>query len=145
MRRRKAPPPPCLKSVRHILQVMKLVTLIPYLISVHDVINKILSRDSNCIIDVAIWLKFGNSCLEILHKCGKKLKLKVIKFVALISTFVGVTAEKLVEGLFGGGPNIFETLIKGKISSAKIFRWGKFSSPSQYFITLPRRKVFPQI
>ena len=30
------------------------------IISVHDVNNKILSRDSNYIIDVVIWPKFGN-------------------------------------------------------------------------------------
>ena len=30
------------------------------IISVHDVANKILSRDSNYIIDVVIWPKFGN-------------------------------------------------------------------------------------
>ena len=29
-------------------------------ISVHDVTNKILSRDSNYIIDVVMWPKFGN-------------------------------------------------------------------------------------
>ena len=27
---------------------------------VHDIINQILSRDSNCIVDVAMWPKFGN-------------------------------------------------------------------------------------
>ena len=30
------------------------------IISVHDVTNKILSRDSNYIIDVVMWPKFGN-------------------------------------------------------------------------------------
>ena len=30
------------------------------IISVQDVINKILSRDSNYIVDVVMWLKFGN-------------------------------------------------------------------------------------
>ena len=30
-------------------------------ISVHDVIKKILLRDSNVIVDVFMWLKFGNS------------------------------------------------------------------------------------
>ena len=29
--------------------------------SVQDVSNKILSRDSNYIVDVVMWLKFGNS------------------------------------------------------------------------------------
>ena len=28
--------------------------------SVHDVINKILSRDSNYIVDLVMWPKFGN-------------------------------------------------------------------------------------
>ena len=32
---------------------------------VHDVTNKILSRDSNCIVDVVIWPKFGNSSIYI--------------------------------------------------------------------------------
>ena len=31
------------------------------IISVHDVTNKILSRNSNYIVDVVMWLKFGNS------------------------------------------------------------------------------------
>ena len=33
------------------------------IISVHDVTNKILSRDSNYIIDVVMWPKFGNSSI----------------------------------------------------------------------------------
>ena len=73
----------------------------------------------------------------------KSLKLKVKKFWHLIPTFVGVTGEKIVEDLFGSGPTVFKTFKKarrtlsGKISSEKIFRWGKFSSPSQYFFTIP--------
>ena len=31
--------------------------------SVYDVTNKILSHDSNCIMDVVMWLKFGNSSI----------------------------------------------------------------------------------
>ena len=31
------------------------------MISVHDLTNKILSRDSSYIVDVAVWPKFGNS------------------------------------------------------------------------------------
>ena len=31
---------------------------------VHDVTNNILSRDSNYIVDVVMWLKFGNSSLS---------------------------------------------------------------------------------
>ena len=34
------------------------------IISVHDVTNKILSRDSNYIIDVVMWPKFGNSSIS---------------------------------------------------------------------------------
>ena len=32
-----------------------------FIISVHDVTNKILSRDSNDIVDVVMWPKFRNS------------------------------------------------------------------------------------
>ena len=32
---------------------------------VHDVTNKILSRDSSYIVDVIMWLKFGNSSISI--------------------------------------------------------------------------------
>ena len=35
------------------------------IIPVHDVINKILSRDSNYIVDVVMWPKFGNSSISI--------------------------------------------------------------------------------
>ena len=34
------------------------------IISVHDVTNKILSRDSNDIVDVFMWSKFGNSTIS---------------------------------------------------------------------------------
>ena len=34
-------------------------------ISVNDVTNKILSRDSNYIVDVFMWPKFGNSSISI--------------------------------------------------------------------------------
>ena len=34
------------------------------IISVNDVTNKILSRDSNYIVDGAIWPKFGNSSIS---------------------------------------------------------------------------------
>ena len=33
------------------------------IIHVHDVINQVLSRDSNCIGDVVMWPKFGNSSI----------------------------------------------------------------------------------
>ena len=34
------------------------------IIPVHDVTNKILSRDSNCIVDVGMWPKFCNSSIS---------------------------------------------------------------------------------
>ena len=34
------------------------------IIPVHDVNNKILSRDSNYIVDVVMWPKFGNSSIS---------------------------------------------------------------------------------
>ena len=34
------------------------------IISVYDLTNKILSRDSNYIVDVVMWLKFGNSSIS---------------------------------------------------------------------------------
>ena len=34
------------------------------IISVHDITNKILSRDSNYIVDVVMWPKFGNSSIS---------------------------------------------------------------------------------
>ena len=34
------------------------------IISVDDATNKILSRDSNCIVDVFMWPKFGNSSIS---------------------------------------------------------------------------------
>ena len=33
-------------------------------ISVHDATNKILSRDSKYIVDLVMWLKFGNSSIS---------------------------------------------------------------------------------
>ena len=46
--------------------------------------------------------------------------------------FVGVTAEKLVGGLFAGwGPNLIKTFIKGKSFVAKKFSLGKI------FVTWP--------
>ena len=73
---------------------------------------KNLSRDSNYIVDVLMWPKFGNCSismrqvittsisyatltykLEILHQ---GLKLKARKFLGLIPRFAEVTGEKLV-------------------------------------------------
>ena len=86
--------------------------------SVHDVTNKILSRDSNYIVDVITWLekplffeglpwfKFNNlgvalgTNLKSYTSVAKGLKLNVRKFCWLIPTFVGVTGEKLVRGAF---------------------------------------------
>ena len=34
------------------------------MICVHDVTNKILSRDLNCIVDLVRWPKFGNSSIS---------------------------------------------------------------------------------
>ena len=34
------------------------------IISVHEVTNKILSRDSNYIVDLVMWPKFGNSSIS---------------------------------------------------------------------------------
>ena len=38
-----------------------------FIISVHDVTNKILSRDSNYIVDLVMWPKFGNSSISIIE------------------------------------------------------------------------------
>ena len=35
------------------------------IISVHDVTNKVLSRESNYVVDVVMWPKFGNSSVSI--------------------------------------------------------------------------------
>ena len=35
------------------------------IIPVNDVINKILSRDSNYVVDVFMWPKFGNSSISV--------------------------------------------------------------------------------
>ena len=35
------------------------------IISVHDVTNKVLSRDSNYNVNVAMWSKFGNSSISV--------------------------------------------------------------------------------
>ena len=50
-----------------------------------------------------------------------------------------------------GGGNLFKTFIKvrytllGKILLGKSFCWGKLLLSSQYFVTFPQQKVFPQI
>ena len=54
------------------------------MISVHDFTNKISLRDSNYIVNVVMWQKFGNSSSGISMRKGIrtpiKLKLKVRKF-----------------------------------------------------------------
>ena len=99
---------------------------------------------NNLELTLVMALKFYRSVL-------KGLNYQSENFGGLIPMFVGVTAEKLVGGSFFRGLNLFKTFIKvrytlsGKILSAKSFRWGRFLSPSQYFVTFTRRKVFPQI
>ena len=68
---------------------------------------KVNKKDQYYIIDIALIILlvilklFDTRCeLEILHQCRKRLKLKVRKFLALISTFVEVPGKKLVEGPF---------------------------------------------
>ena len=71
--------------------------------SVYGVTNKILSHDSNYIVDVVMWPKLGNSSICIREvsikfytSLSKGLKLKVREIWGLIPTFVEVTGEKLV-------------------------------------------------
>ena len=68
---------------------------------------KVNKKDQDYIIDIALIILlvilklFDTRCeLEILHQCRKRLKLKVRKFLGLISTFVEVPGKKLVEGPF---------------------------------------------
>ena len=49
------------------------------MVSVHDITNKILSRDSNYIVDVVFWQKFGNSSFSLHEKCPIR-KLFVVRF-----------------------------------------------------------------
>ena len=61
-------------------------------ISVHDFNNKILSSDSNCIVDVVIWPKFGNPRISIrevivtsiLYGFGKKTYFSWFKLSNLV-------------------------------------------------------------
>ena len=78
--------------------------------SVHDATNKILSCDSDFLVEVTMWPKFGGSSVSIrkntkisknlkgfdqktiLHtSAAKGLKLKVKRFRGLITTFIEVT------------------------------------------------------
>ena len=69
------------------------------IISVHDVTNKILSCDSNYIVDMAMWPKFGNSRI-FRRKVIIISVLKLSRFWGLNPKFVEVTEEKLVVGAF---------------------------------------------
>ena len=40
------------------------------IVSVHDVTSKILSRDSNYVVDVVMWPKFGNSSISMREDIG---------------------------------------------------------------------------
>ena len=44
------------------------------IISVHDITNKILLRDSNYIVDVVMWPKFGNSSSSM----GEVIKISIL-------------------------------------------------------------------
>ena len=89
------------------------------IISVHDVTKKISSHDSNYLVDVVMWPKFGISRISLVFhwwhwfkfnnlgmalstnlkfysSVAKWLKLKVRKISRLIPTFVEVTGEELV-------------------------------------------------
>ena len=117
------------------------------IIAVHDVINKILFRESSYTVDVVMWPKFVNSSIfmgeviitSILYGFDQKknnffevcywfkfnnlgltlglvlmfyinvekgLKLKVRKLWVLTPTFVEVTEEKMVGGLFAFPPTL---------------------------------------
>ena len=98
---------------------------------VHNVTNQILSHDSNHV-DVVMWPKFGNSSkfnnlglalctnLKLYTSVAKGLKQKVRKSWGLVPTFVEVTGEKLVGGLFAMMA-FFRTWLE------KILIWQKFS------------------
>ena len=107
------------------------------IISVYDVTNKILSHNSNYIVDVVMWLKFGNSsisfpflyfyfnfnnvglalgmALKFYTSVAKGLKLKLRKFWCLIPTFVEVTGEKLVWGPLWPSPSWIGLKVKSSV------------------------------
>ena len=85
-----------------------------------------------------------------LHKCGKKVE-TIIQKIFGSDPYVGSSySGKTGRGGFLSerGGDFFKTFKKvtytlsGKISSGKSFCWGKFLSPSQYFVTFHQRKVF---
>ena len=93
------------------------------IVYVHDVTKKILSSDSNYIVDPVMWRKFRNPSistrevivisilfnnlglaiamsLKFYISVARRLKLKFRKFWGLVPTFLEVTGEKLVGGAF---------------------------------------------
>ena len=106
---------------------------------VHDVTNKILSRDSNYNVNAVMWAKFGNSStsvreviifdqkgwfwfmfnnlglalgtnLKFYTSVSEGLRVKVRMFWGLIPTFAEVTEKKLVWVLFAPPPLILNTV-----------------------------------
>ena len=61
---------------------------------VYDVTSKILSRNSNYIVDVVMWSKFGNS--SIYTSAAKGLKLKVRKAVQLCKAFIKFNVIRII-------------------------------------------------
>ena len=101
---------------------------------VHNVTNQILSHDSNHVVDVVMWPKFGNSSkfnnlglalgtnLKLYTSVAKGLKQKVRKSWGLVPTFVEVTGVKLV-----GGGGLFAMMAFFRTRLEKILIWQKFS------------------
>ena len=85
--------------------------------------------------------------LKTLHKCGKKVE-TIIQKMFRSNPYVGSSySGKTGRGPFSrSGRDFFKTFNKvrytlsGKVSSGKSFCWGKFLSPSQYFVTFHQRK-----
>ena len=86
---------PCLKKIQRMHELRDTVLLISAFLH---------RKSANFVIS---WFKFNNSGLALgtnlkfYTSVAKGLELKVTKFCGLISTFVGVTVETLVGGLFG--------------------------------------------
>ena len=121
---------------------------------VYGVTNKILSHDSNYVVDMFMWPKFCNSTISMRKvittsillgfdqkncffkgwfkfnhlvlaldtnltfytSVAKDLKLKVRKYWGLILTFLEVTWEKLVGGLFASRPLILRRNVFGSLA-----------------------------
>ena len=95
------------------------------IISGYDVINKILSRDSNFIVKVVMWPKFGNSSIlvqvqwfgtdtsygfEISHQCCKRVKTKGQKVVGANSNVCGNNRGKTGSSPSWIGLNHFDSI-----------------------------------